>query len=248
MNKQALILIHGFTEDCEISFSSLLESVKFKKFDIIKYTISGHGNSTKCFDCDDELENIKQFTEDIISKYNQVCIIGFSLGGVLASYVASIYDIDKLVLIAPAFKYLKSVDISKNILSAAKEIASAKNFDEGVDILVEKHYPDDTVFKDAKYIDKEFFAQFRTFTKLVEKAKNEIKEIKCPTLIIHGNCDEIIPVSSSLYALNLITNNNKLLIVAPDTLHRVLKSKDANKYYLMIQEFICKDRIRWYSK
>ncbi len=81
-----------------------------------------------------------------------------------------------------------------------------------------------------------------------KQAKNEIKEINCPTLIIHGNCDEIIPVSSSLYALNLITNNNKLLIVAPDTLHRVLKSKDANKYYLMIQEFLCKDRIRWYSK
>lgn len=45
-----------------------------------------------------------------IKENPNVILIGFSMGGVIASYLASIYKVQSLILCAPAFEYL---DIKK---------------------------------------------------------------------------------------------------------------------------------------
>lgn len=241
--RKAVILIHGFNEDCEISFSQFLSSVKLKRYAIIKHTISGHGNSNDEFNYNSELNEIEDLAKKVTSKYKEVTVIGFSLGGVLASYIASRYKIDKLILIAPAFKYISSGSIPKHFLLTAKEVIKSRNIKQGLDNFISSNFKDkDTFIQDL--IDHEHeLPSLTNFIRLVEIVKSRIEEINCPTLIIHGECDELIPISSSLYILSKVSNKNKHLIIAPTMLHRVLNDENAKPYHLMIKYFIKKGNI-----
>ncbi len=52
----------------------------------------------------------------------RVTLIGFSMGGVIASYLASVFDIRQLILCAPAFNpvdFSKIQKIGKNIITSS---------------------------------------------------------------------------------------------------------------------------------
>lgn len=250
MKKRAVMLIHGFTENCEISFSQFLMSVKFKKYDIIQYNISGHDpNSDEEFDYKLELERVNAFVSDLTSKYEEVNLIGFSLGGALAGYIASKHPINRLVLIAPAYKYFNNVEVSKNFVTAAKEIIKNKSIKEGIESFIEhKNSTENTVYVDIQKMDKSIFPSVLNFVKIIDEIRDTMDIITCPTLIIHGELDELIPVASSLYALEKVTSEEKLLVVVPNSFHRVLKDKNCKDYHLMIERFIQKGSIKWTIK
>lgn len=244
--KKAVILIHGFCENCEISFSQFLSSTNFRRYDIIKYTISGHNPEVdEEFEYKKEINRINLFVEDIVNKYDSVDVIGFSLGGALASYVASKYKINRLVVIGPAFKYLTSIDISKNFMHALKDIAHTKNLKDGIQKYIDENITHkESIFMDLKDFNIHEFPSITNFVKIIDVLKDETGYIDCPTLIIHGEHDELIPISSSLFVLNKVTNKNKFMIVAPDSMHRVLASDNAAMYYALIEKFIKKGKIK----
>src|SRR5574344_1302069 len=106
--RKAVLIIHGFAGGPHDN-----ESIQFyltmHGFDVFTFTLPGHDrilfNKVTKEDwiksCEDHIELL------IKNKYNSICVIGHSMGGVLASYLASKYSVvKKLVLVAPAFKYL----------------------------------------------------------------------------------------------------------------------------------------------
>jgi hypothetical protein len=71
------------------------------------------------------------------------------------------------------------------------------------------------------------------FMKLVRKYKRYPTDIKCPTLIMHGDEDELVPLSSSEYVFDKIKSNNKYLTIVRNTKHRLLlsnKKESVSKY------------------
>lgn len=246
--KRAVLLIHGFAENCETSFSQFLSSVKFRRYDVIKYNILGHDPEDKeePFDHEKELERINAMCLDLVNNYDEVNIIGFSLGGALAGYLASKYKINKLVMIAPAYKYFHSTELSKMLLSTTKEIIKNKSVKQGIDAFVERKAQNkDSIFYNMKNLEEDSLSAIKNFIQIIDQIKKEIETIECPTLIFHGECDELIPIASSLYIYEKITNPNKMLIVAANSQHRVLSHKDAKQYHKMINKFVRKGRIKW---
>src|SRR5699024_12436828 len=55
---------------------------------------------------------LKQLKE----KYDEIYLIGFSMGGMIAAYLAAKYKVDKLVLLATSGKYLSFKQIGVDIV------------------------------------------------------------------------------------------------------------------------------------
>ncbi len=246
MHKRALFLIHGFTEDCDQSFGKFLMHVNLDDYQIIKHTVVGHNGIDK-FDYDLAIKKLENEFEVVRESFDEVVVMGFSMGGLLGSYLASNYTVDKLVLIAPAFKCIiesKAFELlteaGKELLVNRRNIANIKeNFE---NYFLEKYSSQDIIFNDLspKNI-TDLKHAFINFKKLLDYVTENFKEIDCPTLIIHGDKDEAVPVESSLFVLNKITNKSKLLVIAPGYFHRVLNEKNSSIYYDGIEQFICND-------
>ncbi|MFV0498570.1 MAG: alpha/beta hydrolase [Bacilli bacterium] len=240
-NKKALVLIHGFSEDCEISFSQFLSNVQLDEYELIKHTISGHGKLNENFQYDLEIKRTNNLMSTVITNYQKVIIMGFSLGGVLAGYIASKYQVNKLILVAPAYKYINTNSISTYFLASAKEIVKIKKVKQGLNNMIKNNFhEEDNIISDFTNEDYNGIPSIKNFIKLIEYIKSEIVAINVPTLIIHGECDELIPISSSLYILSKISNNNKHLIIVPTMFHRLLNDTHAKPYHLLIETFIKK--------
>lgn len=178
------------------------------------------------FDIEDENDNdphawIERAKKqlDLVCKENEnVYLLGFSMGGVIASYLATLYPVKKLILIAPAFIHFSL----ENYYSIAKNEASK---------LVFKNKPT------KPKLPKSFY---NSFLEVVKEYKSSIGEVQCPVLLIQGDEDEVIPPKSSVWGYEQIQHDQKKLVFLHEGKHRILddeKVKDVA--YLLIQNMIC---------
>ena len=114
--RKAVLIIHGFaggTYDQE-KLANYLE--RRSRLDVYTFTLPGHEKRVfKTIEytewinaCEDQLKTLIKYG------YRDIYLIGHSMGGVIATYLAAKYRrVKKLVLVAPAFEHLASDD-SKN--------------------------------------------------------------------------------------------------------------------------------------
>ncbi|MHA1214792.1 MAG: alpha/beta hydrolase [Candidatus Hodarchaeales archaeon] len=79
------------------------------------------------------------------------------------------------------------------------------------------------------------------FSKELEKALSlvpVIKNIKIPTLVIHGENDMIIPVEEGIELYNAVSAVNKTFVLIPNAGHNDLLAVDLNKYMKSIKELL----------
>lgn len=203
-SKRVIITIHGYGRRRSHEFDNLtrwgndLEVVQFDLFDI-----------------QDESDNdwmiwtsrAKEKCEYYLRNGYTVDVIGFSMGGVIASYIAATCEINRLVLIAPAFNYL---NLDKIYSAFAKQASKFFSNDEAKET-------SDKVVLPASFDN--------TFMSLVKELKKYIAYVKCPVLLLHGDKDEVIPVRSSLWAFDQIPHQQKQLILLHNGPHRMLMDR-----------------------
>lgn len=104
-----VILVHGYSDNSR-AFSGVAPYLKGKHFYAID--MRGHGDTTAptcCYYLSDFAEDIRAFIEAL--GYDQVALVGHSLGSMTAGVMASIHPqkVSKLVLISSALKTNKGV-------------------------------------------------------------------------------------------------------------------------------------------
>ena len=103
---RAVLLIHGFATDASdfINLKPYLEKIYDE---VSNKNLPGHGlkNHLKKFKVEETFLFIMNEFDVLKKKYDSVDIIGFSLGGALATYIASHHEVNKLVLLAPSNEY-----------------------------------------------------------------------------------------------------------------------------------------------
>lgn len=191
-----IVCIHGFGQRQQDEFIPLVNY--FNKYEVITpelYDI----HDPRDDEWVDWVYRAEHVLDEAASQGKRIILIGFSMGGVLASYCASKANVDKLVLIAPAFEYV-------NLPNATGFVTS----------LFEKK--DDTP---SSY--PELPPNFTiTFANLVNNCKPAIEDIHIPTLIIHGSDDDVILHTSSKKFIKKIPTEEKALITIEGVKHRVL--------------------------
>ena len=126
--KKAILLIHGFVGG-NYDYENLPNELQlYRNFDVFTFTLPGHEKTVvkgvKYQEwLDASVEKIKFLIEN---NYKEIYLIGHSMGGVIATYLASKYtEVKKLVLVAPAFRYFYFKDGKiniKNITSTIKNV------------------------------------------------------------------------------------------------------------------------------
>lgn len=239
MIKKAVLVIHGFGADIYENKYIVEYLKKDKHYDIYDFTLPGHEKAViEKVKYQDWIDESKKQLENLINNYKSVYLIGHSMGGVIASYLASQYrEVKKLVLLAPAFKYLNFTQNREDI----KKIYTLK----------QKKYKIE--YREELY--HEIISKMRRlplftiieFVKLVNKYKKYAKGVKCPTLIIHGDEDELVPVSSSKYIFGEIGTKRKYFTLVKEVKHRMLLSKKQDIISKYIRDFL-KGGLLWIIK
>lgn len=98
----ALYLIHGFSSSPYV-FRKIVANTNYDA--IISPALPGHCENINAFSevtAKDWIKATEQTCENLLKEYKKVDIMGFSLGGVLASYLSQKYALNHSYLLAPA--------------------------------------------------------------------------------------------------------------------------------------------------
>jgi esterase/lipase len=199
--RKAILLIHGFAGGCYDygDFPNDLES--HKNFDVYTFTLPGHEKFLiNKVSKDDWLKASEIETEKLINKgYRTIYVIGYSMGGIIAAYIASKYtEVKKLVLAAPAFKYFTFKDNKLDIMQSIKRVPSLFK-DYNIDLVLSR-------------VLKVSISTIKEFINLADTHINDIKKIEIPALIIHGINDDIVGFDSVNYVYDNISSKSVTLI------------------------------------
>ena len=230
--RKAVLIIHGFaggTYDLELLANHLELN---RKLDVYSFTLPGH--DVKCREKATGQEWIKEGEKQlkflIDNGYKQIYIVGHSMGGVIASYLATKYkEVKRLVLAAPAFSHL-----------AAKEEGGVLGaLGKGPDIL--RTYSTDEFLTRIRKLP---ISAVREFLRLVEKYQYVKKEINIPVMIIHGEKDQIVPTTSSTELYDEIKTNKKELLLIKGYYHDLFRGSKAVTLSKEIENFLIKPKFR----
>ncbi len=197
--KPILVTIHGFGKRVHHEFDPFQSYFSKLGYTVIQFDM---------FDVDDPndadykawIARCESKMREVMSQKRDVILIGFSMGGVIASYLASIYRVKKLFLFAPAFQYLDVGKIAQYGIQTVKKI-----------------YANDMEMKMKPSI-----KQTSCFQDIVRMYKDSIDMVDCPVYLFHGTADEVIPVDSSKNAYKRVSHPDKLLLFIEDGKHRML--------------------------
>lgn len=240
--RKVCILLHGYLGD-EADFGLLPKSLKPHYDKVIICQMPGHVSINRIYSFTFE-ETVKMLYE-VIESYTKdsiVDIIGYSLGGVMASYLAKQYNFNKVVLISPSIKFL-NFSFPKLMHSYMKEVE--KSYEEK--LAKETKEETKNLFKaDFGYIWYRFttrftFSTFKTFLQFID-ANNKLQEkIKSPLLVIRGELDELVPKETVETILNSCVNPVKEYIGIPKASHLFLRFSDQTDTINRIVKFLVED-------
>lgn len=192
--KPLVVTVHGFGKNLSSEMDGLCAFLKGHGYETVQFDIYDLENSEDA-DARQWVRRCEKKMQEAFSKSRRVILIGFSMGGVIASYLASIYRVEKLVLVAPAFRYL---DLEKIARSVSRSVTGKGRQD----------VPGS--------------AQTKAFRDVVALCKDSVTHLQCPVLILHGTADEVIDPASSREAYGKIPHERKRLLFLEGAHHRML--------------------------
>lgn len=224
----ACMLIHGYTGG-PYEVQPLADYLKERtNWQIYVPTLPGHGETLALDDLtyDEWLQAVEDLFQELRNMYETIYIIGFSMGGMIAGYLAGKYRVDKLVLLAAARKYI-----------------SVKHMAEEVGEII-------TDALKGQLTDNEFYTNFRKkreevplranfeFTKLVRYTKPYLKKIKNPVLIAQGQNDPVVPAKSIDYLNKEIQSEVKEVVLFDQSEHRLCLASDKDVLNELVYNFL----------
>ncbi|MGN1343460.1 MAG: alpha/beta hydrolase [Traorella sp.] len=210
-----ILTVHGFGVRREHEMDDFVEYAKLHLYEVKTFNL---------FELDENDHDYHKWVEraedallESIKNNRKIYLLGFSMGGVIASYLASKYPVEKLILISPAFIHFNIENYANMAIKTGKKMLSSS--DETKPSLPKNFYGD--------------------FVDCVKEHKNDIKKVTCPVLIIQGDEDEIIPVRSSSWGYDQIEHDRKQLVYLHLGKHRILSDEKVKEVaFCLIDDFI----------
>lgn len=226
-----VLIIHGFT-------GGPFEVAPFKRFlhihtdwKVVVPVLPGHEldrgvhkASAKSWVMAAELE-LRKLQKEV----DDVIVIGFSMGGLIAMYLALRYPMKKLVLLSAAAKY-----ISPRILVEDARIMMKSSR--------RKNYPPDSFYHLYNY--KLTHTPIRAaleFLRVVRLVRPYHYEVKTPVCIVQGKQDGIVPAFTADLLYEQLGSEEKHLIYSEQGKHHICYSEDRHVWFAKVLKFMNED-------
>lgn len=225
------LCIHGFT-GAPYEVEPLVEYLKGRTDWVFSVpTLPGHGEtlSLKGVRYNQWIEHAESELENLLQTCEVVYIIGFSMGGLIASFLASKYRVDKLVLLSAAAYYLNPKQLAIDIKSMITDSFSG-------------NLTNNELFQRYKRKIKETpFAATLQFRRLVSFIRPFLPQVEVPTLIAQGECDGVVPPKSAEYLYRTIRAKQKRLTFIKDSNHHICHCEEKEALFSQVLDFLVND-------
>ncbi|WP_052310064.1 alpha/beta hydrolase [Paenibacillus senegalensis] len=214
---RACLLLHGFTGG-PYEVKPLAHHLMNKGCCCVTPELPGHnGNlrNLKNYTRYDWIEAAEKEAQKLVQQFGSIDLVGFSMGGLLAAHLATLYPVRRLVLLGTPIIYVSPARLFKDVTERlAKRDLKFYNW--------KKQTPLQAVFE---------------FMRLVKELKGDLGKIEAPTLIIHGQADPIVHPYSSKYIYERI-QAPKELVVLPNSKHLLCLEAEAEALFCKIEAFL----------
>jgi len=214
--KTAYLLIHGLAGSRK-ELSYLFEKLRAQGLDASYVILKGHEQSNKVLSRTTYQEWISSAHESVAKAFEtheKVVLIGFSMGGLVASHLCNEFDIDKMIFVNTPIYFWDMKKISGNIVNDLK----SRSFHH-----VKRYFTAST--------DKPFRTLLQ-FVMLLNKTKKLMTRIKCDALVLQSKKDDTVKASSADYIFASL-NGKKQLKFYDGGSHQIFESE--------IKDQVCED-------
>ncbi len=196
-----IVYLHGWGQN--IDMMRPLADPFSTDFNILIVDIPGYGLSDEpktVWTCYDYVECFKELFEQLDIK--KPILVGHSFGGKISLLYASKYDVKKMVLLASPFKKeVARQPLKVKILKKLKQVPGLNKLEN----FAKKHIGSDD-YRHASDIMRKILVDTVNLD-----ITDEVKKIKCPTLIIWGTMDEAVPVERAYELEKLIADSGVVI-------------------------------------
>lgn len=192
-SRDLVITIHGFGRKLSDEMKPLADYLEKQGFEVWRFSYFDPDDQDDT-DCKAWIARCEDKIRQAIAHKRKIHLLGFSMGGVVASYLASIYPVTDLFLAAPAFY---PFDFSKIEQAARSRLTSSS----------------------GSSLSK---AHTKAFIQTILGYRYSILQVDCPILMVHGTSDEMVSAASSRKIYEQLTTPDKALILLEGARHRFL--------------------------
>ncbi len=223
-----VLCIHGFSGGpYEVKpFTSYLGS--HTDWIIEEPTLSGHGEELHMsgFKAKHWLMDAELAFRSLAKKVDEVIVVGFSMGGIIALYLAKRYKVKKLVLLSAAAKYVSPKQLVKDFKMIATE-AYHHNLTNNELYLRYRHK-----FNNVP------LASTVEFMKLVRMVEPYYRHIQTPVYIVQGKLDGIVPYHTAQFLFDELASTDKFLYFSDNGKHHICFEEDCSEWFPQVLMFL----------
>lgn len=222
MSQKACVLIHGFTgspKEIEI----IAEHLTNKGFAVATPTLAGHGlemnrRSMARTSWSDWVASAETAIKEMKESHEEVYLVGFSMGGVIAAHLATKYPIKKLVLLSASYIYTNPKSFIKDLKNKPFTKEQLTRY-----IYKFKHTPLKATIN---------------FRKLVKELGPSINNVDVPIMIIQGELDDLVDPSSAEFIYNTVKSKEKSMHLLPKSKHVICWGCEKELVIELVDKFL----------
>lgn len=163
---------------------------------------------------------------ELAKKVDRVIVVGFSMGGLIAMYLARRYRVHKLVLLSAALKYANPRQLTKDIRDMAHHLRKRT---------LKQH---ELYTRYANKLRNVPMQSTFEFMKLVALVKPFYKTITTPTFIVQGKEDGIVPHEAAILLYETMRCTQKRLYMSKSGKHHICYSADCDEWFQQVYDFL----------
>ena len=224
------LFIHGFTGS-PWEVEPLMEYIQENtNWTIACPVLPGHeeGGSLKGVSYTEWLDAASKALDELQRHCDTIYLIGFSMGGMIASTLAVNQSIDKLVLLSPAIFYYSPKQLVIELRGLMHEMLQGKLKENALYIRYHakiKHTPISAAMQ---------------FRKLVRNHRPHLKDISLPVFIAHGLQDGIVHYKSTQYLYDTVSSKDKTALWLDGCNHLICHCENNEWLFKRVYEFLRK--------
>jgi carboxylesterase len=214
--RRGCLLLHGFTGG-PYEVMPLADYLRARGWECSVPTLPGHEGPLRELNRVQRQEWVKsaaQAAEEMAQRYGTFDLVGFSMGGLIAAYLANRYPVRRLALLSTAVYYISPGRFVRNATELIRT-GQMRN------LQVKYGTPLKAVLE---------------FTRLAAELKQEFEQIRVPTFIAHGDRDEIVHPRSALYIAHRVKAEKEVAIF-PESRHLICLDGEAEQLFRQVERF-----------